>query len=102
MTRLSLLLVGCLALSGCETMQEFYEEVIVASVNETIVDPVVNAELSYCGSCDWIVQQFYEHEWETRNSKPYDTEDECRAAKLEQKNRDPHIMFRCIHESELQ
>ena len=102
MTRLSLLLVGCLALSGCETMQEFYEEVIVASVNETIVDPIVNAELSYCGGCDYIVQEFHDDGWETRNSKPYDTEDECRAAKLEQKNRDPHIMFRCIHESELQ
>ena len=89
MIRLSLLLLGCLALSGCETMREFYDEVIVASVNETIVDPTANAELSYCAGCDWIVQEFHDAGWETRNSKPYDTEDQCRAAKREQQESRP-------------
>ena len=100
MTRLSILLIGCLALSACETMQDFYNEVIVASVNETIADPVNNAELSYCAGCDWIVQE-YHGEWSTHNSKPYDTEKECRAARHEQEERNPDTYFRCIRESEL-
>lgn len=100
MTRLSFLVIGCFALSACETMEEFYNEVIVASVNETIVDPVNNAELSYCAGCDWIVQEFH-GEWSTHNSKPYDTESECNAARSKQQNRDPDVPFRCIHESQL-
>jgi hypothetical protein len=81
-------------------MQDFYNEVIVASVNETIVAPIANAELSYCAGYDWIVQEFH-GEWETHNSKPYETERECRGAKREQQDRNPDTVFRCIHESEL-
>jgi len=98
--RISILVLGCLALSACETMAEFYDEVIVASFDETFVEPVKNAELSYCAGCDWIVQE-YHGEWSTRNSKPYDTEDECRAARSEQRKRNPDTSMRCIHESEL-
>ena len=53
--RFSFLVFGLLTLSACETMEEFYDEVIVASVKETISEPVYNAELSYCAGCDWIV-----------------------------------------------
>jgi hypothetical protein len=98
--RLGILVIGCLVLSACETMESFYDEVIFASVNETIDETVDNAELSYCAGCDWIVQEFH-GKWETRNSKPYDTQSECRAAKRKQEDRDPDIHFRCIHESEL-
>lgn len=98
--RLALLVIGCMILSACETMQDFYDEVIVASVNETIVDPINNAELSYCAGCDWIIQEFHS-EWSTHNSKPYKTEKECRAARREQRNESPGTIFRCIHESEL-
>ena len=87
-------------MSACETMEEFYDEVIVASVKETINEPVNNAELSYCAGCDWIVQEFH-GEWETHNSKPYDTESKCRDARRVQQNRDPDVPFRCIHESQL-
>jgi hypothetical protein len=96
----TLVVIGCLTLSACETMEEFYDEVIVASVNETIVDPVKNTELSYCAGCDWIVQEFH-GEWSTHNSKPYDTKSECDAARRKQQNRDPDVPFRCIHESQL-
>jgi hypothetical protein len=96
----TLVIIGCLTLSACETMQDFYDEVIVASVNETIVDPINNAELSYCAGCDWIIQEFH-GEWSTHNSKPYDTENECHAARRKQQNRDPDVRFRCIHESQL-
>jgi hypothetical protein len=82
-------------------MESFYEEVVVASVNEVIVEPVTNAEWSHCHGCDWIVQEFHRGDWETRNSQPYDTREECLAAKREQEDRDSHIHFRCIHESEL-
>jgi len=99
--RLGVLVVTCLAIAACETMESFYEEVIVASVDEVIVEPMRNAELSHCYGCDWIVQEFHRGEWETRNSKPYDTREECLAAKREQEDRDSHIHFRCIHESEL-
>ena len=98
--RLGALVIACLGISACETMEEFYEEVIVASVNE-VVEPVKNAEISHCYGCDWIVQEFRRGEWETRNSKPYDTREECLLAKREQQDRDPDIHFRCIHESEL-
>ena len=99
--RLGVLVVACLGISACETMESFYEEVIVASVNEVIVEPVKNAELSHCYGCDWIVQEFHSGKWETRNSDPYDTREECLLAKREQEDRDPHIHFRCIHESDL-
>ena len=95
-TRLSILLISCLALSACETMEDFYNEVIVASVNET----VNNTEVSYCPTCDWIVQEFH-GEWATHNSKPYNTEEECWVARREYEKRDPNVRFRCIHESEL-
>jgi hypothetical protein len=81
-------------------MESFYDEVIVASVNETIVEPIKNTELSHCYGCDWIVQE-YHGQWETHNSKPYDTHGECLTAKREQQDRDPERLFRCIHESEL-
>lgn len=81
-------------------MESFYDEVIVASVNETIDGTVNDAELSYCAGCDWIVQEFH-GKWETRNSKPYDTEEECFVARRKQEDRDPDIRFRCIHESQL-
>ena len=81
-------------------MEEFYNEVIVESVNEVIIEPISNAEFSYCAGCDWIVQEFHGG-WETHNSKPYDTEEECRAARREQEKRNPDTRFRCIHESEL-
>ena len=99
--RLGFLVIACLAVSACETMESFYDEVIVASVNEVIVEPAKNAELSHCYGCDWIVQEFHRGEWETRNSKPYDTREECLLAKREQEDRDPDIHFRCIHESDL-
>ena len=99
--RLGILVIAYLTICACETMEEFYEEVIVASVDEVIVEPIRNAELSHCYGCDWIVQEFHRGEWETRNSKPYDTREECLAAKREQEDRDSHIHFRCIHESEL-
>lgn len=99
--RLGILLIACLAVSACETMKSFYEEVIVASVNETIIEPVKDTELSYCYGCDWIVQEFHGGQWETRNSQPYDTREECLLAKREQEDRDSHIRFRCIHESNL-
>ena len=69
--RLGILLIACLAVSACETMKSFYEEVIVASVNETIIEPVKDTELSYCYGCDWIVQEFHGGKWETRNSQPF-------------------------------
>ena len=100
MTQSAFLLIGCFALSACETMEDFYNEVIVESVNETINEPINNAELSYCAGCDWIVQEFH-GEWSTHNSKPYDTESECDAARRQQRNRDPDVPFRCIHESQL-
>ena len=100
MTRLSILVIACFALTACETMEEFYEEVIVESFNETFTEPVSNAELSYCAGCDWIVQEFHD-EWETHNSKPYKTESECRAARRDYADRNPDTPFRCIHESEL-
>jgi len=88
-------------------MEEFYNEVIVASVSETfdetvdeIVEPISNPELSYCAGCDWIVQEFH-GKWETHNSKPYDTDEECWVARREYEKRDPDVRFRCIHESEL-
>ena len=56
--RLGILVIACLAVSACETMESFYEEVIVASVNETIIEPIKDTELSYCYGCDWIVQKF--------------------------------------------
>ena len=99
--RFGILVIACLAISACETMEEFYEEVVVASVNEVIVEPLKNAEISHCYGCDWIVQEFHRGEWETRNSKPYDTREECLLAKREQENRDREIHLRCIHESEL-
>ena len=99
--RLGILVVACLAISACETMGEFYEDVIVASVNEVIVEPVRNAEISHCYGCDWIVQEFHRGEWETRNSDPYDTHEECLVAKHEQEDRHTETIFRCIHESEL-
>jgi hypothetical protein len=99
--RLGILLIACVAVSACETMESFYEEVIVASVNETIIEPVKDTELSYCYGCDWIVQEFHGGQWETRNSQPYDTREECLLAKREQEDRDSHIHFRCIHESDL-
>ena len=98
--RLCSIVIGRVVLSACETMQDFYNEVIVESVNETIVDPINNAELSYCAGCDWIIQEFH-GEWATHNSKPYKTEKECWAARREQRDRDPDTIFRCIHESEL-
>jgi hypothetical protein len=98
--RLGILMIGCLVLSACETMESFYDEVIVASVNETFGETADNAELSYCAGCDWIVQEFH-GKWETHNSKPYDNKEKCRAAKRKQEDRDPDIHFRCIHESEL-
>jgi len=98
--RLGILVIGCLVLSACETMESFYDEVIVASVNETIDETVNDPSLSYCAGCDWIVQEFH-GKWETRNSKPYDNKEKCRAAKRKQEDRDPNIHFRCIHESEL-
>ena len=97
---LGILVIACLAISACETMASFYDEVIVASVNETIVEPIKNTTLSHCYGCDWIVQE-YHLKWETRNSKPYDTEEECLVAKREQNDRDPERLRRCIHESEL-
>ena len=106
-TRLSILVIACLALSACETMEDFYNEVIVASFTETIdetvdeiVEPMRNPELSYCPTCDWIVQEFHGG-WETRNSKPYDTDEQCWVARREYEKRDPDVRFRCIHESEL-
>jgi len=98
--RFGILVIGCLVLSACQTMQSFYNEVIVASVNETIDETVDDASLSYCAGCDWIVQEFH-GKWETHNSKPYDSKEECRAAKRKQEDRDPDVHFRCIHESEL-
>jgi len=98
--RLGILVTVCLAISACETMASFYDEVIVASVSETIVEPVKDTDLSYCYGCDWIVQE-YHLKWETHNSKPYDTEEECLRAKREQRDRDPERLFRCIHESDL-
>ena len=100
MTRISILLIGCLALSACETAQDFYKEVIVASFTETFVAPLSNGDLSYCAGCDWIIQEFH-GEWATHNSKPYETEQECRRARHEQEERNPDTYFRCIHESEL-
>ena len=99
--RLGILVFACLALSACETMESFYEEVVVASVNETIVEPAKNADLSYCYGCDWIVQVYYEGNWETRNSDPYDTLEECIVAKREQEDRHSETRFRCVHESDL-
>jgi hypothetical protein len=99
-TRLGIFVFCSLSLSACETAKDFYNEVIVESVNETIVDPINNTELSYCAGCDWIVQEFHD-EWATHNSKPYETESECRAARREQESRNPDTIFRCIHESEL-
>lgn len=99
--RLGVLAIACLAISACETMESFYEEVIVASVNEVFVEPIKNTELSHCYGCDWIVQVYYEGKWETRNSDPYDTQTDCLRAKKEQEDRDPDTRFRCIHESEL-
>lgn len=99
--RLGILVIACVAISACETMEEFYEEVIVASVNEVIVEPVKNGEISYCYGCDWIVQEFHQGEWETHNSDPYDTQEECLAAKHKQEDRHTETIFRCIHESEL-
>ena len=94
------MLISCLTLSACETMEDFYNEVIVASVNETVDETVNNAEVSYCPTCDWIVQEFHA-EWSTHNSKPYDTEEDCWVARREYEKRDPDVRFRCIHESEL-
>ena len=99
--RFGFLVTACLAISACETMGEFYEEVVVASVNEVIVEPARNAEISHCYGCDWIVQEFHRGEWETRNSDPYDTQEECLVAKHEQEDRHTETIFRCIHESEL-
>ena len=98
--RLGILVTVCLAISACETMASFYDEVIVASVNETIVEPIKNTTLSHCYGCDWIVQE-YHLKWETHNSKPYDTQEECLVAKREQNDRDPERLRRCIHESDL-
>ena len=81
-------------------MAEFYDEVIVRSANETFVEPLKNAELSFCAGCDWIVQEYHD-EWSTRNSKPYDTKPECDEARHKQRDRNPDTPFRCIHESEL-
>jgi hypothetical protein len=81
-------------------MQEFYDEVIVASVNETIVYPLSNATISHCYGCDWIIQEFHDG-WETHNSKPYETESECRAARRIDEEENPDTLFRCIHESAL-
>jgi len=97
---LSILLIACVALPACETMEEFYDEVIVASVNETIVEPAKNAELSYCPTCDWIIQEFH-GKWEERNTKDYKTRDECWAARRKKEAKEPDVRFRCIHESEL-
>lgn len=99
--RLGILVTSCLAISACETMESFYEEVIVASVNETIVEPIKNTELSHCYGCDWIVQEYHSGKWETHNSQPYETHGECLAAKREQEDRHSSTRFRCIHESEL-
>ena len=99
--RLGFLAVACLGISACETMESFYEEVVVASVDEVIVEPAKNAEVSHCYGCDWIVQEFHRGEWETHNSDPYDTQEECLAAKHEQEDRHTETIFRCIHESEL-
>ena len=98
--RPGILVFACLAISACETMESFYDEVIVASVRETFVEPIRNTELSHCYGCDWIVQEFH-GKWETHNSQPYDTREECRAAKREQEARHTETVFRCIHESEL-
>ena len=100
MIRLSTIILASLVLSACETMAEFYDEVVVASVNETIVDPINDGELSYCAGCDWIIQEFHE-EWSTHNSTPYETQRECLVAKREQEEQHPRTIFRCIHESEL-
>jgi hypothetical protein len=80
--RLGILLIACVAVSA-------------------IIEPVKDTELSYCYGCDWIVQEFHGGQWETRNSQPYDTREECLLAKREQEDRDSHIHFRCIHESDL-
>ena len=97
---LSVLLVSYFALAACETMEEFYDEVIVASINGAIVEPAKNAEVSYCPTCDWIIQEFH-GKWETHNSKSYDTRDECWAARREEEAKDPDVRVRCIHEIEL-
>ena len=71
-------------LSGCEIIGEVIDEM----------------DLSYCGGCDWIVQEYHEG-WETRNSKPYDDEAACLAARRKQQKKDKHVLLRCIHESDL-
>jgi hypothetical protein len=91
---------ACFSLSACETMEEFYDEVIVASVKETFDDTASNAELSYCPTCDWVIQEFH-GKWEERNTKDYKTRDECWAARRKKEAKEPDVRFRCIHESEL-
>ena len=84
LARICIVALVLIFLSGCEIVGEV--------IGET--------DLSYCSGCDWIVQEYHEG-WETHNSKPYDDEAACQAARLKQQKKDKHVLLRCIHESDL-
>jgi hypothetical protein len=74
---------------------------LLAGCSELLGDLVDDADIGYCYGCDWIVQEWYGGEWETRNSKPYDTEELCEQKLKANSQEDPDQGFRCIHEEEL-
>ena len=58
------------------------------------------ADLSYCYSCDWIVQEWHDG-WSTHNSKPYDDAAACEQALATAAQLDRELGLRCINEEEL-
>ena len=74
---------------------------LLAGCSELLGELVDEADIGYCYGCDGIVQEWYGGEWETRNPKPYDTE-ELREQKLvANSQRNPDQGYRCINEEEL-
>ena len=60
------------------------------------------AEVSYCGGCDWIVQEFDDgHGWSTHNSDPYVDAETCEKALKPQAQHNDETGYRCIYEGDL-
>ena len=82
----TILLLAVAGLAGCNEFVEFMVE---------------DLELSYCPTCDWIIQEWDDPGWSTHNSDPYETEQECEEELQRQSRESKARGHRCIHESEL-
>lgn len=83
-------LLALLGLAGCAEL---------ASTAGMILD---EADLTYCPTCDWVVQEWrHDTAWSAAISRDYETEVECEQELARLSAKDSKAGYRCIYEGEL-